>query len=139
LGDKEEIGRLFEKAGGNALVLTNEEALERANTQITRNIPPYDVTATTCERAYILDKIITPEEQRSLIDTESLNTAAGKQDKIEELRKSGAYPEFVLVRLLKLRYLQVCYDTAMVICSIPKNTCLFNKFVWQVKRLYPFF
>ena len=89
-------------------VLTSEEALQKANDAIKRNIPPYDLTATTCERAYILSKIITPEEQSCLDDIDSLKAAIGKQEKIEELQRAKPYPEFVLVRLQKLKYLQVC-------------------------------
>eukprot|EP00250_Pteridium_aquilinum_P015668 c22690_g1_i1 orf=156-1583(+) len=106
LGDKEEIGRLFQKAGDNVSVLTSEEAFQQANAAIKRNIPPYDLTATTPDKAYIFEKIITPEEQSSLSDLELLKSAIGRDEKISELRKERAYPEFVLKRLYSMKNLQ---------------------------------
>ncbi|MCO5557759.1 hypothetical protein L7F22_011330 [Adiantum nelumboides] len=106
LGDKEEIGRFFQKAGDNVSVLTTEEALRQANAAVKRNIPPFDLTATTPERAYILDKIITLKEQDSLNDIELLKSAIGKQEKISQLREEKAYPEFVLKRLFIMRNIE---------------------------------
>ncbi|KAI5068500.1 hypothetical protein GOP47_0016845 [Adiantum capillus-veneris] len=106
LGDKEEIGRFFQKAGDNASVLTTEEALQQANAAVKRNIPPYDLSATTPERAYIFDKIITLEEQNSLNDIELLKAAIGKEEKISQLREEKAYPEFVLKRLYIMKNIE---------------------------------
>lgn len=106
LGDKEEIGRLFEKAGHNVSILTSEEALQQANAAIKRNIPPYVLSATTPDKVYIFTQIITPDEQSSLSDVELLKAATGKPEKIHELHKEKAYPEFVLKRLDKLKNIQ---------------------------------
>lgn len=102
LGDKAEIGRLFEKAGTNLSILTSQEALQRVNAAVTRNIPPHDATATTPDRAYLFNEIITLEEQNSLSDVTSLIAAARNPDKARELCEENLYPDFVIKHLHKL-------------------------------------
>ncbi|KAH7278983.1 hypothetical protein KP509_38G068000 [Ceratopteris richardii] len=106
LGDKEEMGKFFQKAGEKISVLTMHEALQQANSSLKRNIPPHDVTASTHEKAYIFDEIITVEEQNCLDDIELLKSAIGNKVKINELREQRAYPEFVLQRLHTMKHLQ---------------------------------
>ncbi|KAH7278984.1 hypothetical protein KP509_38G068000 [Ceratopteris richardii] len=100
------MGKFFQKAGEKISVLTMHEALQQANSSLKRNIPPHDVTASTHEKAYIFDEIITVEEQNCLDDIELLKSAIGNKVKINELREQRAYPEFVLQRLHTMKHLQ---------------------------------
>jgi len=75
-------------------------ALTSTSAETTRNIPPHDLSATTPEKAYPLDKIIPKGEWDYLLD-------------ILELMQSGqemnpdAYPSFVCNRVYKLDVIKV--------------------------------
>lgn len=101
LGDTEDMESLFQEAGENEALLTNEQALQQANLSVVRNVPPHDVSANTPEGAYPLDKLIPAEEWENL-DTRELKTAA-KKAKDEELLRQQKYPNFVLSRLRRIR------------------------------------
>ncbi|KAJ7552742.1 hypothetical protein O6H91_06G068500 [Diphasiastrum complanatum] len=102
LGNSKEIHNLLLDASQNTSLMTNKEVLAQANAGVVRNIPPYDISATSPENAYPLDKIITQEDWSSLVVKE-LMKAARKQDAEEALRKEKGYSNFILNRLHKLR------------------------------------
>ena len=82
-------------------VVVNKEALESTGAQIARNIPTYNVSATTPREAYPLDKIILKGEWSYLEDLYSLLQ--------EEAEISAKYPSFVRNRIYKLQDVQVWY------------------------------
>ncbi|XP_023547949.1 DNA-directed RNA polymerase I subunit rpa49-like [Cucurbita pepo subsp. pepo] len=79
-------------------VVVNKEALESTGAQIARNIPTYNVSATTPREAYPLDKIILKGEWSYLEDLYSLLQ--------EEAEISAKYPSFVRNRIYKLQDVQ---------------------------------
>ncbi|XP_057975919.1 DNA-directed RNA polymerase I subunit rpa49 [Malania oleifera] len=79
-------------------VVINKEALESVETIASRNIPPYDVTATTAEMAYPLGKIIQKAEWDYLLDILEL-LQAGAEAEVSPT----AYPSFVCNRIYKLK------------------------------------
>ncbi|XP_060216018.1 uncharacterized protein LOC132643574 [Lycium barbarum] len=96
-GNQEEFDR-------NIAGAINKEALEVAvTTENARNIPPYDLAATTPQLAYPLDRIIFNGEWDYLLD-------------VFELTKAGAdmtldlYPSFVCNRSYKLDHIQDEYE-----------------------------
>lgn len=103
LGDQTQIGKFYEEAATNSTVLTNEEALARANASIIRNIPPYNASATKPENIYPLENIILAEEWGGQPDIDEL-IAAGKSPKtFREFQQRADYPHFVRNRIYKLR------------------------------------
>jgi DNA-directed RNA polymerase I subunit RPA49 len=102
LGDAEEIETLFQEAGQNDALLTTDQVLQQANLSLSRNLPPHDVTATTPEGAYPLDRLIMQEEWKAL-DVKEIKVAAKKSSAEEALRHSDTYPNFVLSRLQRIR------------------------------------
>ncbi|KAH9536462.1 hypothetical protein CY35_16G000700 [Sphagnum magellanicum] len=102
LGDADEIETLFQEAGQNDALLTTDQVLQQANMSLSRNVPPHDVTATTPEGAYPLDRLIMQEEWKAL-DVKEIKVAAKKSSAEEALRQSDTYPNFVLSRLRRIR------------------------------------
>lgn len=80
-------------------VLVNKQALESTEAHISRNIPPHDVSATTPEQAYPLEKIIPNVEWDYLQDIYNL------------LQQDGAdfngYPTFICNRIERLKKIKV--------------------------------
>lgn len=80
-------------------VAVNKQALESTEAHVSRNLPPYDVSATTPEEAYPLEKIIPKVEWDYLEDIYNL------------LQREGAdfkdYPTFVCNRIERLKMIQV--------------------------------
>eukprot|EP01018_Ginkgo_biloba_P032135 Gb_37524 [translate_table: standard] len=103
LGDQAGIGKLFEAAAMNTAVLTNEEALAQANANIIRNIPPYDASATTPDKVYLLENIIFKEEWDRQYDVDELILAGKNVQKTTEFQGRTDYPQFVRNRIHKLR------------------------------------
>jgi DNA-directed RNA polymerase I subunit RPA49 len=89
-------------------VKIKKEALESTGANITRNVPPYDASATTPQEAYPLDKIILTGEWGFLED-------------IFELLEAGAnvppntYPTFVCNRIHKLQEIQVWFKKVLIV------------------------
>lgn len=110
LGDSLEMESLFQEAGKNEALLTNEQALQQANLAVVRNIPPHDISANTPEGAYPLDKIISQEEWDSL-EVHELKVAAKKAKDEEALRLKKKYPNFVLSRLRRIRV-----EVGLILC-----------------------
>lgn len=81
-------------------VVINKEALESTSAHSARNIPPYDDTATTPQKAYRLDKIIFKGEWDYLLDILDLLQAGVEVE-------SSAYSSFVCNRIQKLKELEV--------------------------------
>ena len=81
-------------------VVINKEALESTSAHNSRNIPPYNDTATTPHEAYPLNKIIFKGEWDYLFDILELLQAGAK---VEE----SAYSRFVCNRIHKLEELEV--------------------------------
>ncbi|KAG0582153.1 hypothetical protein KC19_3G037900 [Ceratodon purpureus] len=101
LGDTGGMEFLFQEAGENEALLTNEQALQQANSSVVRNVPPHDISANTPEGAYPLDRLILAEEWENL-DVRELKAAA-KKAKDEEVLRQQKYPNFVLSRLRRIR------------------------------------
>lgn len=79
----------------------NKEALQAiASTTNARNIPPYDLGATTSDMAYPLNKIILEGEWDYLLDIFELTQAGAEV-------KHDVYPSFVCNRILKLKEVEV--------------------------------
>lgn len=95
MGDFKDIESLFQEAARNDDLFTTEQAVETANSAVARNIPPYDPTANTPQKAYLLDEMITTDVWGVLASEVSKLKAAGPGSK--------AYPPFVLNRLKKIR------------------------------------
>ncbi|KAM7483874.1 hypothetical protein LguiB_008457 [Lonicera macranthoides] len=78
----------------------NKEAVEVADTTSdARNIPPYDMSATTPQMAYPLDKIILKGEWDYLLDIYELSQVGGEV-------KPNVYPSFVCNRVHKLEHIK---------------------------------
>ncbi|TKY72759.1 DNA-directed RNA polymerase I subunit rpa49 [Spatholobus suberectus] len=77
-------------------VVVNKKALESTEAHVSRNIPPYDTSATTPQEAYVLDKIILKGEWDYLEDIYN-NLQLGKETDF------SAYPTFVRNRIERLR------------------------------------
>jgi len=81
-------------------VSVNKSALESTESHVSRNIPPYDTSATTPQEAYVLDKIILKGEWDYLEDIyNNLHQ--------EEEADFSSYPTFVRNRIEKLRKIKV--------------------------------
>lgn len=80
-------------------VTINKDALEGTNANITRNIPPYDASATSPREAYPLDKIILKGEWGYLEDIFQLL-------QVETEVSFNTYPAFVTSRIHKLQDIQ---------------------------------
>lgn len=90
----------------------NKEAVEVADTTSdARNIPPYDMSATTPQMAYPLDKIILKGEWDYLLDIYELSQAGGEV-------KPNVYPSFVCNRVHKLEHIKV---GILVTCNFLSN------------------
>lgn len=74
----------------------NKDALKIAATTMARNIPPHDISATTPQKAYPLEKIIFDGEWNYLKDL--LNVAEASPE---------IYPSFVCNRVFKLDEIKV--------------------------------
>lgn len=81
-------------------VSVNKSALESTESHISRNIPPYDTSATTPQEAYVLDKIILTGEWDYLQDIY-------KNMHQEEKADFSSYPTFVRNRVERLRKIKV--------------------------------
>ncbi|XP_027904924.1 DNA-directed RNA polymerase I subunit RPA49 [Vigna unguiculata] len=77
-------------------VSVNKSALESTESHVSRNIPPYDTSATTPQEAYVLDKIILTGEWDYLQDIY-------KNLHQEEKTDFSSYPTFVRNRVERLR------------------------------------
>ncbi|OIV97280.1 hypothetical protein TanjilG_07032 [Lupinus angustifolius] len=85
-------------ADGKKKDVVNKKALASIDANVFRNIPPYDTTADTPQKAYVLDKIILKGEWDYLDDI--YNTLhVGEAD-------FSAYPIFVHNRIQRLRNIQ---------------------------------
>ncbi|KAL2323378.1 hypothetical protein Fmac_027757 [Flemingia macrophylla] len=80
-------------------VIVNKKALESTEAHVSRNIPPYDASATTPQEAYVLDKIILKGEWDYLEDIYH-NLQLGEEADF------NAYPTFVCNRIGRLRKIQ---------------------------------
>ncbi|KAJ7951562.1 DNA-directed RNA polymerase I subunit rpa49 [Quillaja saponaria] len=80
-------------------IVVNKQALEGTEAHISRNIPPYDASATTPQEAYQLDKIILRGEWDYLGDIFELLHLGPEVD-------ISGYPTFVSNRIDKLRAIQ---------------------------------
>ncbi|KAK4267522.1 hypothetical protein QN277_024291 [Acacia crassicarpa] len=89
-------------------VLVNKQALESTEAHISRNIPPHDVSATTPEKAYPLEKIIPNVEWDYLQDIYNL------------LQQDGAdfngYPTFICNRIERLEKIKDESEKRKVCC-----------------------
>ncbi|KAM0952993.1 putative RNA polymerase I associated factor, A49 [Dioscorea sansibarensis] len=80
-----------------------EGASEVAKPKAVPNIPPFDITADTPEKAYLLDEIILPGERRHLIDVfEMVQSGVAFNSSVQFWEENG-YPSFVYNRIHKLR------------------------------------
>lgn len=80
----------------------NKEALEGTSSHTARNIPPHDVSATTPQEAYPLEKIIVKGEWSFLEDIyQRFHEGADIS--------SEAYPSFVRNRVYKLQVIEVSF------------------------------
>ncbi|KAJ1378216.1 RNA polymerase I associated factor, A49-like [Sesbania bispinosa] len=76
-------------------VVVNKKALESTESHVSRNIPPYDASATTPQEAYVLDKIILKGEWDYLEDIYNI-LHLGEAD-------FSAYPTFIRNRIQRLK------------------------------------
>ncbi|XP_039144378.1 DNA-directed RNA polymerase I subunit RPA49 [Dioscorea cayenensis subsp. rotundata] len=83
-----------------------EEASEVAKPKAVPNIPPFDITADTPEKAYLLDEIILPGERRHLIDIFEMVQSGVAFDSSVQFWEENGYPSFVYNRIYKLRYIE---------------------------------
>lgn len=81
-------------------IVVNKDALESTDAHTTRNILPYNSSATSPEEAYPLDKIILKGEWSFLEDIYEL-LQGGREVSL------NAYPTFISNRIYKLRDIQV--------------------------------
>lgn len=80
-------------------IVVNQQALESVEAHASRNIPPHDISATTPEQAYPLEKIIPHVEWDHLEDIYNL-----LQQNEEDFK---GYPSFVCNRIEKLKKIEV--------------------------------
>ncbi|KAL4181219.1 hypothetical protein AMTRI_Chr12g236100 [Amborella trichopoda] len=90
LGTQEGLEAYVNEVGKSTSVMTKTEALYQTTKQVVRNIPPYDTEATTPDKAYLLDKIISPNEWAELSDVMEL---------VEVGNANDYYPCFVCNRV----------------------------------------
>ena len=81
-------------------VVVNKAALENTESHVARNIPPYDLSATTPQGAYILDQIILKGEWDYLEDIYHILQRGEEAD-------FSAYPTFVGNRIERLKNIKV--------------------------------
>lgn len=81
-------------------VLVNEKALESTESHVTRNIPPYNASATTPQEAYVLDQIILKGEWDHLEDIYNILQQG-------EAVNFSSYPSFIRNRMEKLKKIEV--------------------------------
>lgn len=91
----------------------NKESLETTIAHV-GNIPPHDVTATSPENAYPLDKIILKGEWSHLLDILELMQSGDAASAVDFCQKNN-YPSFVCNRLDKLWQIQV-RSNALLCC-----------------------
>lgn len=84
----------------------NKESLEKTANAHVANIPSHDVTASSPEDAYPLDKIILNAEWNHLLDILELMQSRDAAWAIEFCQKNN-YPSFVCNRLLKVGQIEV--------------------------------
>ncbi|XP_027335914.1 DNA-directed RNA polymerase I subunit rpa49 [Abrus precatorius] len=77
-------------------VVVNKKALESTEAHVSRNIPPYDASATTPQEAYLLDQIILTGEWDYLVDIYNILQKGEEAD-------FSAYPTFVCNRIGRVR------------------------------------
>jgi len=90
-------------------VKIKKEALESTGANITRNVPPYDASATSPQEAYPLDKIILTGEWGFLEDIFELLEVGAKVP-------PSTYPTFVCNRIHKLQEIQDEADKRTLSC-----------------------
>ncbi|GAB4852850.1 hypothetical protein Ancab_017047 [Ancistrocladus abbreviatus] len=93
LKQKEDAEQAINQKLGEGIV--DKEALASTSAEVSRNIPPHDLSATTPEKAYPLEKIILKGEWDYLLDIWELLLAG------EEIRLD-VYPSFICNRVYKL-------------------------------------
>ncbi|XP_057432788.1 uncharacterized protein LOC130725588, partial [Lotus japonicus] len=80
-------------------VVLNKKALESTETHVSRNLPPYDASATTPQEAYVLDKIILEEDWCDLEDIYNMLQLGEEAD-------FSAYPTFICNRIARLKQIK---------------------------------
>lgn len=95
-GDAEEVDQIIEEEK------MDNAALASSSSDTTRDVPPHNLSATTPEEAYLLDKIILKGEWDYVNDVLELLQAG------QEL-KPDIYPSFVRNRFHKLELSQVSF------------------------------
>ncbi|KAH9309720.1 hypothetical protein KI387_037631, partial [Taxus chinensis] len=103
LGDQTEIGKVYGEVAINSAVLTNAEAIARANANVIRNIPPYNALATKPENVYTLESIIRSEEWDWQPDIDELIAAGRTSHASHAFQQKSDYPQFIRNRIYKLR------------------------------------
>lgn len=93
---QEELNQILEETP------VDKSALISSTLDTSRSIPPYDLSATTPEKAYLLDKIISKGEWEYVKDILEL-LQAGKEI------KSDVYPSFVCNRLYRVELNKVSF------------------------------
>lgn len=81
-------------------VVVNKKALESTDSHVSRNVPPYDASATTPQEAYVLDKIILKGEWDYLEDIYNILQQGEEAD-------FSAYPTFICNRIQRLKKIKV--------------------------------
>ncbi|KAK7413041.1 hypothetical protein VNO78_04878 [Psophocarpus tetragonolobus] len=92
-------------------VVVNKKALENTEYHVSRNIPPYDTSATTPQEAYVLDKIILKGEWDYLDDIYN-NLQQEKEANF------SSYPSFVRNRIDRLRKIKDESEKKKISCIL---------------------
>lgn len=75
--------------------------------KVVLNVPPHDLSASTPEKAYLLNKIIPKDEWKHLNNILEMVIYGKDLDTTSEFYRSGTYPCFVVNRLGKIRETKV--------------------------------
>lgn len=71
--------------------------------QVILNVPPHDLSASSPEKAYLINKIIPKDEWKYLNNILEMVNSGKDLDTTSEFYRSGAFPCFVVNRIGKIR------------------------------------
>jgi len=94
------INKILDEKAEQHKLLTKEKEIESA---LTRNLPPYNISATKVEQAYPLDRIVTKEELQAIPITEFIEQNLGDVEKLKELYATNMYSTFVMREFSSLK------------------------------------
>ncbi|KAL4179717.1 hypothetical protein AMTRI_Chr13g88690 [Amborella trichopoda] len=135
LGTQEGLEAYVSEVGKSTSVMTKTEALYQATKQVVRNIPPYDTEATTPDKAYLLDKIISPNEWAELSDVmELVEVGSCGASALKFKMQNDYYPCFVRNRVGNIKKVHDIEEKKKLACIFSYITHLLEFLALQTEN-----